>query len=77
MFILSYVDSKQAIRHRLLNQVDKQGFMVEQKTYNTLPDLLKAHTKVLMHPVPNELTFEAPTESIYGGRSHPHIVHAT
>jgi hypothetical protein len=41
--------------------------MVEQKTYNTLPDLLKAHAKVLAHAIPNALSFDAVSDSIYGG----------
>lgn len=41
VFILSYVDSKRATRHRLLNQVDKQGFMVEQKVCRPLGLVLR------------------------------------
>jgi hypothetical protein len=67
VFILSYIDSKLATRHRLLNQVDKQGFMVEHSTYNTLPDLLQAHHEVLSLPVPNSTSFSSHNDAIYGG----------
>jgi hypothetical protein len=67
VFILSYVDSKFSNRHRLLNQVDKQGFMVEQSTYNTLPELITSRPEALLFAVPNATAFETPAESIYGG----------
>ena len=41
--------------------------MVENKTYNTLPDLLRAHESVLATPVPNSVKFDLPADSIYGG----------
>jgi hypothetical protein len=67
VFILSYVDSKFSNRHRLLNQVDKQGFMVEQSTYNTLPELITSRPEALLFAVPNATAFETQAESIYGG----------
>jgi hypothetical protein len=66
VFILSYVDSKRSIRHRLLNQVNQRGFMVENQVFNTLPQLLASHSSVLALPIPNSVQFDVPN-SIYGG----------